>query len=364
MLARRGLWVSEYRIESGLNCGGHAFPTEGLLMGPILKEFRERRPELEALASAYKKGLEKRGCVIPEGAPELTITAQGGIGTAKEDLLLRAEFGLDRTGWGSPFLMVPEAVSLDPDTKVKLETAKVEDVKLTWSSPLGVRFWWLATCESEEKRVERIGSGFAGSVCTGRHLAMNEDYGKVPLCTGSRAYQRKRLAELDENDPEYDLKVERIQAPACICVDLCGSFLSWAKEDKVPPPAICPGPNIVNFQKTRRLEEMVDHIYGRGDILTRTDRPHMFIREAELYLEVFKEDIDLAHTSLSTKQPDQIEASLNTFAEGLTFYRSFLNDLSEEEQQPFADGLKELALRLDHLRTLLKERAQLASACA
>jgi hypothetical protein len=28
-LAKRGLWVSEYRIESGLNCGGHAFPTEG-----------------------------------------------------------------------------------------------------------------------------------------------------------------------------------------------------------------------------------------------------------------------------------------------------------------------------------------------
>ncbi len=24
---KRGLWVSEYRIESGLNCGGHAYAT-------------------------------------------------------------------------------------------------------------------------------------------------------------------------------------------------------------------------------------------------------------------------------------------------------------------------------------------------
>ena len=24
-LAKKGLWVSEYRIESGLNCGGHVF---------------------------------------------------------------------------------------------------------------------------------------------------------------------------------------------------------------------------------------------------------------------------------------------------------------------------------------------------
>ena len=39
-LAKRGLWVSEYRIESGLNCGGHAFATKGLLLGPILDEFQ------------------------------------------------------------------------------------------------------------------------------------------------------------------------------------------------------------------------------------------------------------------------------------------------------------------------------------
>jgi len=30
-LAKKGLWVSEYRIESGLNCGGHAFATHGYL---------------------------------------------------------------------------------------------------------------------------------------------------------------------------------------------------------------------------------------------------------------------------------------------------------------------------------------------
>ncbi len=38
-LAKRGLWVSEFRVESGLNCGGHAFPTRGLLLGPILEQF-------------------------------------------------------------------------------------------------------------------------------------------------------------------------------------------------------------------------------------------------------------------------------------------------------------------------------------
>ncbi len=43
-LAKRGLWVSEFRIESGLNCGGHAFATKGQLLGPILEEFQQKRP--------------------------------------------------------------------------------------------------------------------------------------------------------------------------------------------------------------------------------------------------------------------------------------------------------------------------------
>lgn len=42
-LAKKGLWISEFRIESGLNCGGHAFATEGFLLGPILEEFKQKR---------------------------------------------------------------------------------------------------------------------------------------------------------------------------------------------------------------------------------------------------------------------------------------------------------------------------------
>ena len=40
IFAKKGLWVSEYRLESGLNCGGHAFATDGFLMGPILEELK------------------------------------------------------------------------------------------------------------------------------------------------------------------------------------------------------------------------------------------------------------------------------------------------------------------------------------
>ena len=45
-LAKKGVWTSEFRIESGLNCGGHAFATQGDLLGPILDKFNEDREEL------------------------------------------------------------------------------------------------------------------------------------------------------------------------------------------------------------------------------------------------------------------------------------------------------------------------------
>ena len=38
--AKKGLWVSEYRVESGLNCGGHAFPTDGYLLGQFWKNLK------------------------------------------------------------------------------------------------------------------------------------------------------------------------------------------------------------------------------------------------------------------------------------------------------------------------------------
>ena len=100
-LAKRGLWVSEYRIESGLNCGGHAFPTKGLLLGPILEEFRQKKEELvETLRAAYVKGLASRG--LAPGSLSVRMTVQGGIGTAAEDRFLREHYSLDGTGWGTP----------------------------------------------------------------------------------------------------------------------------------------------------------------------------------------------------------------------------------------------------------------------
>ncbi|MDR2283229.1 MAG: hypothetical protein LBE37_08480, partial [Sphingobacterium sp.] len=137
-LAKKGIWVSEFRVESGLNCGGHAFATDGFLLGPILDEFKKNKGFLQQeLYSLYTDSLNTKGYSI-DHCPALTITAQGGIGTAAEHDFLLNYYGLKSTGWGSPFLLVPEATTVDEQTLNALASAQKEDFYVSGASPLGV----------------------------------------------------------------------------------------------------------------------------------------------------------------------------------------------------------------------------------
>src|SRR5690606_9103117 len=132
-LAKKGIWVSEFRIESGLNCGGHAFATEGYLIGPILEEFKVKRQEMkEELWNLYQKALVEKGIHL-DTMPSMRISVQGGIGTAAENNFLITHYELDATGWGSPFLLVPEAVNIDNETMLSLAHATKEDFYISGS---------------------------------------------------------------------------------------------------------------------------------------------------------------------------------------------------------------------------------------
>jgi hypothetical protein len=66
------------------------------------------------------------------------------------------------------------------------------------------------------------------------------------------------------------------------------SALDIIKGGETVPKAVCPGPNIAYFNREYSLVEMVDHIYGRGESLVSSDRPHMFSQEVELYVTYFE----------------------------------------------------------------------------
>jgi hypothetical protein len=327
-LAKKGLWVSEYRIESGLNCGGHVFPTEGHLTGPILAEYKEKRSELiNAVFELYSKALTTKNFGTPEKMPFVTITAQGGVGTHAEHQLLREYYNIDSVGWGTPFLLVPEAVSVDSETLQLLADSKRDDIYISNISPLDIKFSNLRQNTRDQEKRRRIESGHPGFPCTRQLLKVHTDPNNRAWCKASAKYQRIMLQELEEkNLPEIEKAKERekITEKSCICVGLGNSTLvSYgilpAKENTVT----------IWFNKTYSLSEMLSHIYGKTNILNpEEERPHMFIEELKLYIEDLKSKID--ENFANSKFMKQLEVYSNNLQKGIEYYRNVLPELTEK----------------------------------
>lgn len=345
-LAKRGLWVTEYRIESGLNCGGHAFATKGYLMGPILEEFRTRGKELvDSLHEIYRKALVEQGRADRVEPLAARVTVQGGIGTAEEDELLRRHFGVYGTGWGTPFLLVPEVTNVDDEQLTKLVAANEEDVFLSGSSPLGIPFWNLRSSSSEQARRGRIEAGRPGSPCPKGHAVTTTEFAQIPQCVAARAYQRRKLEDVERNGTPGERLArvrEEVMARSCICHDLAGGATLKLGIDPKATPAVCPGPGIADFSKVVTLAEMVGHIYGRLSLVTNPDRPHMFIRELKLYVRHLREEVEKLADGIAAQKPKYFEEFRDNLHEGVEFYRRLVPVLSARVRERFSQGLESL----------------------
>ncbi|TSD66285.1 hypothetical protein FFF34_002470 [Inquilinus sp. KBS0705] len=350
-LAKKGLWVSEFRIESGLNCGGHAFATEGFLLGPILEEFKTRRNEmLDELYGLYSSALIQKGMFTTK-APVQKISVQGGIGTADENAFLREYYHVDATGWGSPFLLVPEATNVDDETLVKLTGATESDYYLSNSSPLGILFNNFKPSSSEQQRISRIENDRPGSPCTKKFLCSNTEFTDQPICTASREYQNLKIKQLDYlglPEAEHQAAFNTITEKICLCEGLCSSvYLKYgiAKPKENTAVAICPGPNLAYFRRTFSLDEMVGHIYGKLDILKNAARPHMFIKELELYMDYLRKDIQQNLLNLTDKKRNQLTKFINQLLNGIGYYKTLFNEIqllpdnAKEQLQAFEELL-------------------------
>jgi hypothetical protein len=339
-LAKKGLWVSEYRIESGLNCGGHAFATDGFLLGPILEEFKSKKSELiQDTHNVLAKGLIQKGLAVPEQPLDLKITVQGGVGTADEHEFLLENYQVDSVGWGSPFLLVPEATSVDQKTRTLLANAMEKDLYLSNISPLGIPFNTIKGTTNEYHRQKRIDNNKAGSSCPKKYLALSKELGAKGICTASKKYQDVKLQELEAKRFEvsqntYENAKAKITEKACLCVGLANaSFLENDIKIKGQEQGvvICPGPNMAYFDNEVSLFKMMQHIYGNGSVLSSMYRPNMFVKELKMYVDYLKNEIETISEEVTTKQIKKWEAFKSNLFDGILYYQDlFLTYLSPE----------------------------------
>jgi len=355
-LAKKGIWVSEFRIESGLNCGGHAFATEGYLLGPIMEEFKTKKQELiHSLFELFNKSMFEKLNRKFKYPPPIIFSVQGGIGTHEEDELLHNYFEMNSTGWGTPFLLVPEATTVDEETLELLRAAKKENVVLSRNSPFGIRFHYLKGTSAEKEKLARIAKGRPGSPCTEKHLAFNTEFTEQPICTASRQYQKLKIEQLQSlNLPEkaYEKQLGEVLDKECLCIGLSNAAAINYSETMIRnlnAVTVCPGPNIVNFSRVVSLQTMVDHIYGRENILSNPERPNMFITELLLYINFLKEKLEEGYgTEELNKQKKYFTIFYKNLVKGISYYYQ-LTSLTNIDEKQFTHELKSAELELELL---------------
>ena len=358
-LAKKGLWVSEYRIESGLNCGGHAFATDGYLMGPILAEFRDKREELiQSIHKILIPALSSRNRPIPETTLPLRITAQGGVGTAEEHQFLIDHYQLDSVGWATPFLLVTEVTNVDEPTRNKLREAREDDLYLSDISPLEIPFSNLKNNSKDLAKLSLIAAGSPGSSCLKGYLANNKEFTERAICTGSSQYQQLKIAELDKeglSPAEYEKAFEKIVNKTCLCVGIGTSALlvnNLDTRDEGDGVSVCPGPNMAYFSRTMNLKEITDHIYGRSDMITRNDRPNMFIQELNIYIKFLRKKIEEMSASITKMQEKYLFTFARNLNEGINYYYRLFSDLIDVFEDTKSRILSDLDAARKTLHTL------------
>jgi hypothetical protein len=91
---------------------------------------------------------------------------------------------------------------------------------------------------------------------------------------------------------------------------------------------ICPGPNLAYFKSTYSLKQMIDHIYGKINLRLDSERPHVFVKELQLYVTYFKNEIEQSLKEGSTKNQKKLDKFRENLIEGISYYQNLANQVS------------------------------------
>ncbi len=298
---------------------------------------------------------------IPENPLAMEITAQGGVGTEEEHDFLLDYYEVDSVGWGSPFLLVPEATTVDKKTLNQLALAKEEDLYLSDISPLGVPFNNLRGNTKDLEKDTKIDIGRPGSVCPKRFVALNKEFKEKGICTASREFQRNKIKQLGEkglSPTQFHYEVNKVTEKTCTCVGLgTSALLAYNLDTKIEGKgvSVCPGPNMAYYSKVMSLKEITNHIYGRMNVISRTDRPNMFIKELNIYIDFLKNKLEETKGTLDKKQEKYFSTFSSNLNKGITYYNNLFGTVKDNFKEAKSTLLNDLELSKNKLQLLTSE---------
>lgn len=167
----------------------------------------------------------------------------------------------------------------------------------------------------------------------------NTEFSTEPICTASKAYQTKKIAQLQSlNLPQeqYQKRAQEVLDKECLCIGLSNAAVrkyNLKPFKKLEAVNVCPGPNIAYFSKVLSLQEMVDHIYGRINVITHKARPAIFIKELSLYVDYFREMVESTSASIDEKRQKQIQKFITNINDGIHYYKQLLRRMDKRKAE-------------------------------
>ena len=203
-----------------------------------------------------------------------------------------------------------------------------------------------------QKNKKNIDKGRPGSSCPRKFVALNKEFKDKGICTASREYQYLKIKQLEKEElakAEFEKKLNKITEKSCTCVGLgTAALLVHNVDTKVEGKgvSVCPGPNMAYFSKVMSLKNITDHIYGRSNMILREDRPNMFIKELNIYIDYLRDKLSESTGELDRKQKKYFNNFIKNMNGGVAYYQSLFESLTSNENYKLLHDLKESNLRL------------------
>lgn len=164
---------------------------------------------------------------------------------------------------------------------------------------------------------------------------MNKEFTDKPICTASREYQNLKIKQLKveiKDEKVLTREIEKVIEKDCLCEGLGASALlknETKLSHNLSAVTICPGPNLAYFSDTFSLKQMVDHIYGRLNILNNLNRPNLFVNELQLYFDYLKTEIEDQYNTITEKKLEYFKTFRANLINGIDYYEQLIPKIKQ-----------------------------------
>ena len=109
------------------------------------------------------------------------------------------------------------------------------------------------------------------------------------------------------------------------------------------------------YSKVMSLKEITNHIYGRMNVISRTDRPNMFIKELNIYIDFLKNKLEETKGTLDKKQEKYFSTFSSNLNKGITYYNNLFGTVKDNFKEAKSTLLNDLELSKNKLQLLTSE---------